>query len=225
MIPPDWGTARRHLARRCPVMRHLTARIGPCTLRPCPDQPFTALVRAVLAQQISTRAARAVFTRLLERLGDPIVTPEALAALDDEQLRACGISGPKRRTLRALTDHTRANPQWLDDLTGQDDDTVRRRLTAVRGIGPWTADMVLIFGLGRPDVLAVGDYGVRVAAQRQFGLPDLPDSSELTRLAGPWRPYRTVACWYLWRSLELAAEPVSGPPAPGRGRKRPGRRR
>jgi DNA-3-methyladenine glycosylase II len=205
---PDavFRTAHRHLARNCPVMRRLTEAVGPCTLEPQSGDPFTVLVRCVIAQQISTKAARSISEKLVAAVGGAPLTPAKIAGLTEACFKECGISGPKRRTLRALAEYVTAHPVLLPGLPDSDDDTIRARLTAITGIGPWTADMFLIFGLGRPDVLAVGDYGIRVAVRNEFRLRKLPDAAQLTRIARPWEPYRTVACWYLWRSLEFAGK-------------------
>ncbi len=205
MSTPFYQTARRHLARNCPVMKRLIDTVGPCTLTPKPDDPFTLLVGCVISQQISTKAARSIFDKLLVSVGGPPVLPAKLSKLTEVQFKACGISGPKQRTLRAVTDHVKANRDLLPGIADRDDDTIREQLTAIKGVGPWTADMFLMFAISKPDVLAVGDYGIKVAVKKLFRLRKLPDPARLTKIAKPWAPYRTVACWYLWRSLEQAA--------------------
>lgn len=195
------AAALRHLARRCEVMKGLIKRVGPCTLVAMPDDPFTLLVRCVISQQISTKAARSIFDRLAALVGGPPVKPEAIAALTDDQLAACGISGPKRRTIRALVEHFDANPHILPGIIDRDDDLIREQLVAIKGIGPWSVDMFLMFGLGRPDVLPVGDYGFRVGMMKAFGLRKQPKPDRLVKLTEHWRPYRSIATWYLWRSL------------------------
>ena len=203
MSTPFYQSARRHLSRNCPVMKRIIARVGPCTLKPNPDDPFTLLVRCVIYQQISTKAAKSIFEKLTSAVGGPSVPLAKLSRMTEAQFRSCGVSGPKQRTLRAVVEHVRANPDLLPGLADRDDDTIRGQLTEIKGIGPWTVDMLLMFGIARPDVLAVGDYGIRVAVQRQFNLRKLPDAAKITRIAEPWQPYRSVACWYLWRSLEV----------------------
>ena len=196
---------RRHLSDNCPVMKRLIARVGPCTLEPYDLDPFTLLVRCVISQQISTKAAESISGRLTELVGDAesgaIPLPK-VAKLTDAKFKSCGISGPKQRTLRALVGHFKANPKLLPSIPELNDDAIREQLTAVKGIGPWTADMFLLFGLGRPDVWAVGDYGIKVAVKTQFGLRKLPDADRLVKIARPWEPHRSVASWYLWRSLD-----------------------
>jgi DNA-3-methyladenine glycosylase II len=191
--------ARRHLARRDPVLKRLMAHVGPCTLRHEPDG-FAALVRSIISQQISTRAAASIHARLLQALGRRGLRPGALLALSDEELRGAGLSASKARSLRDLAEkvHSRAVP--LRRLPEMADEEVIERLLPVRGIGRWTAQMFLIFSLGRPDVLPVDDLGLRAGVRQVYGLPALPERAALTELAEPWRPYRSVATWYFWRS-------------------------
>jgi DNA-3-methyladenine glycosylase II len=196
--------ARRHLSSNCPVMQRVIAAVGPCTLTPNPADPFTLLVRCVVFQQISTKAADSIYARLLAAAGGgPSIPVARLSRLSESKFRACGVSGPKQRAIRAVIDHVRANPDLLPGIEDRDDDTVREQLTQISGIGPWSADMFLLFGLGRPDVWPVGDFGVRVAVKNQFRLRTLPDPRRMTKVGEPWKPYRSVAAWYLWRSLDL----------------------
>ncbi len=201
-------------------MSRVIARVGACTLTPKPDDPFTLLVRCVIGQQISTKAAASIFARLVEAVAGPpdphpadgtvmamwqrdaAVPLAKLAPFTEAQYKACGVSAPKQRTLRAVIDHVRAHPDLLPNIPTLDDEAVREHLTAIKGIGPWTTDMFLLFGLGRPDVWPVGDYGIKVAVKAHFKLRKVPDAARLTKLARPWAPYRSVASWYLWRSLE-----------------------
>lgn len=198
-MPVDPAKARRHLSRRDPVLKRLIAAVGPCTLRHEPDG-FAALVRSIVSQQISTKAAASIHGRLLEALGKRGLRPAALLALTDERLRAAGLSASKVRSLRDLAEkvHTKAVP--MSSLTELGDEEVIEALLPVRGIGRWTAQMFLIFSLGRPDVLPVDDLGLRAAVQQSYEMADLPDRTTLTTLAEPWRPYRSVATWYFWRS-------------------------
>ncbi len=195
----DPTKARRHLARRDPVLKSLMRQVGPCTLRHEPDG-FAALVRSIIAQQISTKAAAAIQGRLVLTLGEPGLQPAALLALSDEQLRGAGLSASKARALRDLADKIAAGALPLLHLPDLDDEAVIDLLLPVRGIGRWTAQMFLIFSLGRPDVLPVDDLGLRAGVQRAYALAALPDRAALTELAEPWRPYRSVATWYFWRS-------------------------
>lgn len=202
MSTPFYRKARGHLTRRCPVMKRIIATVGPCTLVPDTGDPFTQLVRAVIAQQISTLAARSIFKKLATRVNGPPVPMAALANLSDDALQECGLSGAKRRTLRAIVDHVNANPELLTDFANHDDDAIRKNLTQIKGIGPWTADMFLIFSLGRPDVLPVGDYGLKAAVRAAFERDEMPGAQELQAIAKPWQPYRSIATWYLWRTID-----------------------
>lgn len=173
--------------------------IGPCKLVIRRDR-FASLVRAIIAQQISTAAARSICRRLHERLGS--VTPEALLALAEDDFRGCGVSPQKIRYLRDLADHVHAGAVPLNRIGRLSDEEVIARLTDIRGIGRWTAQMFLIFSLGRPDVLPHDDLGIRNAIRRLYDLRESPSRDVIDEIAAPWRPHATVACWYLWRSLE-----------------------
>jgi DNA-3-methyladenine glycosylase II len=172
--------------------------------RPGPQDHYSALVRAIVGQQLSTRAARAIYARLLEHFGgEP--SPQQVLASDPEELRAAaGLSRAKVTFLRSLAEHVTSGELELDRMTELPDDEVMAELVAVKGIGEWSAHMFLMFQLERPDVLAVGDLGIRRAVERAYELPDLPSAADLTELAEPWRPWRTVACLLLWHSLDNA---------------------
>jgi DNA-3-methyladenine glycosylase II len=191
--------ARRHLARRDPVLKRLIAGVGPCTMRHDPDG-FAALVRSIIAQQISTKAAASIHARLVQALGERGLQPPALLALTDEELRGAGLSASKVRSLRDLADKVHSGTVPLGRLPDLTDEEVIACLLPVRGIGRWTAQMFLIFSLGRPDVLPVDDLGLRAGVRQAYELADLPGREALTELAEPWRPYRSVATWYFWRS-------------------------
>ncbi len=191
--------ARRHLARRDARMKALIARIGPCTLEPNPDH-FGLLVRSIVSQQISTRAARAIHGRLCERLGQP-VRPRAVLNAADEELRSAGLSQAKLLSLRDLATRCAHGEIRLKELADLDEEEVIAKLTPVRGIGRWTAEMFLIFGLGRLDVLPVTDFGLRAGIRREHDLPELPNRATLVTLTEGWRPYRSIGTWYIWRSF------------------------
>jgi DNA-3-methyladenine glycosylase II len=195
----DHVKARRHLTRRDPVLKQLIATVGACTLRYEPDG-FAALVRSIVSQQISTRAAASIHGRLLAALGRRRLRPAALLALSDEELRGAGLSASKVLSLRDLAEkiHTKTVP--MHRLSEMTDEEVIETLVPVRGIGRWTAQMFLIFSLGRADVLPVDDLGLRAGVQNVYQLAELPDRAALTEMAEPWRPYRSVATWYFWRS-------------------------
>jgi DNA-3-methyladenine glycosylase II len=202
--PADLFThAPRHLSRRCAVMKSIIKGVGPCTLTPKTDDPFTLIVNCVISQQISTKAAASIAAKLVAAVKGPPVRRDRLAKLTDEQFRACGISGPKQRTLRAVLDHVAANPDLLPGIHDRDDAAIREQLTAIKGIGPWTVDMFLMFAISRPDVLPVGDLGLRAGVKRFYGLAGLPTVAELEAIAEKWKPYRTVGTWYIWQGLKL----------------------
>ena len=197
------AAAQRHLSRRDAVLRRLVKLVGPCALRPQADL-FAALVRAITAQQISTKAATSIFTRLTENACRGTLTPAALARASDPELRAAGLSASKALSLRQLAEQAHTGALRLDDLGGLSDEEVIERLLPLRGVGRWTAQMILIFSLDRPDVLPVADFGLRAAAKQHYALDDLPGKERLEELARPWQPYRSIATWYLWRSLDPA---------------------
>jgi 3-methyladenine DNA glycosylase/8-oxoguanine DNA glycosylase len=200
----DLRAAVRHLRRMDPVLAGLVQRVGPCRLQP--DRrggPFAALVESILYQQITGKAAATIHRRLCERVGRAYPRPADLAALSDPELREVGLSRQKIAYLRDLTRHV-GDGLSLARLPRLGDEQVIDALTRVKGIGRWTAEMFLIFRLGRLDVLPVDDYGVRKAMQSAYRMRAPPDAARMRRLAEPWRPYRSVACWYLWRSLERA---------------------
>ncbi|HEX8120999.1 MAG TPA: DNA-3-methyladenine glycosylase 2 family protein [Solirubrobacteraceae bacterium] len=185
-------------------MAALLDRVGePDTERGRPrGDHYAALVRAIVGQQLSVRAAQAIYGRLLEQFGGGPPTPEQLLAREPGELRAAvGLSRAKVAFLRSLAEHVVDGSLELERLDALPDEQVVAELTAVKGIGEWSAHMFLMFELGRPDVLAVGDLGIRRAVERAYGLPDLPSAAELTALAEPWRPHRTHACMLLWDSL------------------------
>jgi DNA-3-methyladenine glycosylase II len=168
-----------------------------------PADLYGALVRTIAGQQLSVLAARAIWTKLLAYFDGRVPTPQEILDQDPETLRAAaGFSRAKVAYLRSLAEHVLAGELELERLEELPDDEVIRDLTAVKGIGEWSSHMLLMFTLHRPDVLAVGDLGVRNAAMRAYDLPAPPKAAELEALAEPWRPHRTRACLYLWRSLE-----------------------
>ena len=195
----EYRKARRHLSRRDPNLRQLMKTVGPCTLTPDPDG-FKALARAIIAQQISTKAAASIFARLATELAPGGLTPAAILAASEEQLRGVGLSRGKALAVVDLAGHIHDGRLPLQDLHRFGDDEVVSLLVPVRGIGAWTAQMFLIFSMGRLDVLPVDDLGLRAGVQSVYGLPDLPDRAALRERAEAWRPYRSIATWYFWRS-------------------------
>ena len=197
----DYARARRHLSRRDPVIRDLMRVHGKCGLADAQHgDPFGALMKAIVSQQLSTKAAHTIFTRLTALFDGP-PTPRALAALTDAQLRAVGLSGQKLRYMRDLGGKVQDGSLPLRQLDAMSDDEVIAALTQVKGIGRWTAEMFLMFRLHRPDVLPVDDLGIVKAVQKAYGLRKTPSPDRLHQIGDAWRPYRSVACWYLWRSL------------------------
>jgi DNA-3-methyladenine glycosylase II len=165
---------------------------------------YGALVRSIVGQQLSTRSAQAIYGRLTDRFGGRTPTPVEVLEDDPDELReAVGLSHAKTAYLRSLAERVLDGSLDLEHLDRLPDEEVIAQLTAVRGIGPWSADMFLIFRLGRPDVLPVGDLGIRRAFMIHYGLSELPTAPEMERIARPWRPHRTLASLYLWRSLQV----------------------
>jgi DNA-3-methyladenine glycosylase II len=203
--PEEYARARRILMRRDPVLGTAIKVIGECRMadRQRTDH-LTALVGAIVSQQLSTKAAATIFARFLALFpGGTIPNAAAIAALDDTALRGVGLSGQKVGYLRDLSARIEDGRLKLDELEALDDEEVIERLTAVKGFGRWTAEMFLMFRLHRPDVLPVGDLGIVTAVQRLYRLRKRPEPKRLLKLGEPWRPYRSVACWYLWQSLRL----------------------
>ena len=202
---PDLSVAIEHLRAADPVLRDLIDEIGVETLgerRIARSRDhYGALVRTIVGQQLSTRSARAIYDRLIERFGGRAPTPEEILADDPDALRtSVGLSHAKVRYLRSLAEHVLDGSLELDKLGRLSDEEVTARLTAISGIGRWSADIFLMFHLQRPDVLPVGDLGIRKAFQTVYGLPSLPEAAEMERIAEPWRPYRSLASRFLWRS-------------------------
>lgn len=186
-----------------PVMGELIRRCPPITEMRLQSNRFGMLVQSILSQQISIHAARAIRSRLLEAAGPGPLTPEGIVRLGPDQLRAIGMSGSKAAYLEDLAGKVQSGVIQLNQIGRRDDQSVVRELTAVKGIGVWTAQMFLIFSLGRLDVFPHDDYGVRSAIRTLYRLDHLPNRETSHRIAERWRPYATIATWYLWRSHEL----------------------
>jgi DNA-3-methyladenine glycosylase II len=194
-------------------MAAIIDRVGPCELgRPrageaAPSDHYGALLRSIVGQQLSVAAARSIYARLVARYGGRTPSPADLLADDPGELQAAaGLSRAKVASLRDLAGRIEAGEMHLESLDGLGDDEVAKELLQVKGIGRWTVDMFLIFHLGRPDVLAVGDLGLRRAAMIEYRLRKLPSPDRFVRLGRPWRPWRSVACWYLWASLRVTPQ-------------------
>ncbi len=202
MIRPRYlRDAEVHLASAEPVLAGVVAKVGGCGLRRQRD-PFQSLVGTVISQQISTKAAAAIGARLREQFARTGVTPQAIRRRGDKPLRASGLSASKARTLLALSDRILKGEIDLKRMPRQSDEAIAESLLPTPGIGPWSVHMFLMFGLARPDILPTGDYGLRMAVKKCFNMRDLPEPAAIERLGEPWRPYRTVASWYLWQSLK-----------------------
>jgi DNA-3-methyladenine glycosylase II len=202
--PVHQAAAVAYLRAADPVLARLVAAVGPPALRHEPHL-FTALVSAIVGQQISVSAASAIRARLAARVGpEQPLTPEALLALSHDDLRAIGLSRAKERYVTDLAAKVASGAVDLATIDQLPDEAAIAELTQIKGVGRWTAEMFLIFSLGRPDVLPVDDLGFRSAVRRQYGLAALPKAAELRALAEPWRPYRSFGTWYLWRSGSVA---------------------
>jgi DNA-3-methyladenine glycosylase II len=189
-----------------PVMARLIEEHGGVVRRELkrerPHDAYGALLRSIVGQQLSTKAARTIYGRMLELFDGHAPTPKQLLAADPEKIRAAGLSRPKIGYLRDLAQHVEDGELELERLDELPDEEVIEQLTAVKGIGEWSAHMFLMFHLGRPDVLPVGDQGIRNAIKTQYRLRKMPDAKRMEKIAGPWRPHRTLACLYLWSSLD-----------------------
>jgi DNA-3-methyladenine glycosylase II len=210
-LPTNVENPVEYLRAADPILRAVIDEVGPDepgewrTGRP-PDH-YGALVRSIVGQQLSTTSARAIYGRLTQRFGGRTPTPPEVLAEDPEELRAAvGLSHAKVNFLRSLAEHVVSGQLDLEHLDRLPDEQVIAELVAVKGLGPWSAHMFLMFQLERPDVVAVGDLGIRRAVMIRYQLAALPTPAELTTLAEKWRPYRTLACIFLWRSL--AAVPI-----------------
>ena len=167
-----------------------------------PGDAYGALLRSIVGQQLSTKAARTIYLRMLELFDGHAPTPKQLLAADPDAIRAAGLSRPKIAYLRDLAQHVEDGSLELERLDDLPDDEVIAQLTAIKGLGEWSAHMFLMFHLGRPDVLPVGDLGIRRAVQVEYRMRKLPDPKRLEKVARPWRPHRTLACLFLWSSLD-----------------------
>lgn len=202
VTPDDYARARRHLLRRDPVLAAVIRRHGPCGLAAAQrSDHFSAIVRAITGQQLSTKAAATIYARLTTLMPQG-VTPAALAAVPDEALRAAGMSRQKIAYFRDLSETVASGALPLDDLDAMTDDEVVEAMTRVKGIGRWSAEMFLMFRLHRPDVLPVGDLGIVNAVRAVYRLRKTPTAERIRQIGEAWRPYRSVASWYLWRSLD-----------------------
>ncbi len=193
--------AIHHLKKSDPVLRGIIERVGPCRMEFGPPE-FGSLAESIVYQQLNGTAAATIFKRFATLAGEPL-TPEGILKLTDEQLRSVGLSKQKSAYLKDLSAKTAAGLLDFARLPELPDEEVIKHLTQVKGIGVWTAHMFLMFTLKRPDVLPTGDYGVQTAIKKHYRKRQLPKPHVMEKIARPWAPYRSIACWYLWRSLDI----------------------
>ena len=211
LTPAQYERARRLLMRRDPILGGAIKRIGPCGMasRQRSDH-LNALVGAIVSQQLSTKAAATIFKRFVALFPEgEVLSAAGIAGLDDQSLRGVGLSGQKVGYLRDLCARLADGRLVLDELEALPDEAVIERLTSVKGFGRWTAEMFLMFRLHRPDVLPAGDLGIVNAIQRLYRLRKRPDPKRILKMGEAWKPYRSVAAWYLWQSLRMEALPPS----------------
>ncbi|MCG6864408.1 MAG: DNA-3-methyladenine glycosylase 2 family protein [Thiogranum sp.] len=192
----------RYLQRVDPVLAGLISRHGPCSLMQSPKPHFHTLVWAIINQQLSIKAAQSIERRLLTHLRTEIVEPRHFLRVRDQSLRKCGLSAAKIRYIREAGRQVRCGELDLDTLETVDDTTAAERLMQLPGVGPWTADMLLMFSLGHLDVLPVGDLALRKSIRLHHGMPEDSGAEALRAVAEPWRPYRSVASWYFWAAVD-----------------------
>jgi DNA-3-methyladenine glycosylase II len=202
-VKTDYTVARRHLMKADPKLGLIIKRVGPCGLHSAaPRDPFEALTMSIASQQLSTKAAATIFGRFCDLFPpDRRPQPGRVMTLTDDEIRAVGFSRPKVAFIKDLAAHVLDGRLDLKGLKKHSDDEVMRQLVAVKGIGRWTAEIYLMFRLGRPDILPADDLGLMNAAHRVYALRKRPTPDQLRRRGEAWRPYRSVAAWYLWASL------------------------
>ena len=199
----DYAAARRHLAKADPKLAAIIKRVGPCRLHAvAPRDAFEALCMSIASQQLSVKAAATIFGRFCDLFPpDRKPTPERVMTLADDEIRAAGFSRPKVTFIKDLAARVLDGRLDLNGLRKHPDDEVMNQLVAVKGIGRWTAEIFLMFRLGRPDIFPADDLGLMNAVQRAYGLRTRPDAKRLRKMCEAWSPYRSVAAWYLWQSL------------------------
>jgi len=193
--------AVNHLKNSDPILRAIIERVGPCRME-FAEPEFSRLAEAIVYQQLNGKAALTIFQRFTALAGDPL-TPEGILKLSDEQLRSVGLSKQKSAYLKDLAAKTASGQLDFTRLSELSDEDVIQHLTQVKGVGVWTAHMFLMFSLRRPNVLPTGDYGVQVAVKKHYKKRKLPKPKDMEKIARAWEPYRSVACWYMWRSLDI----------------------
>jgi DNA-3-methyladenine glycosylase II len=197
----DWSAACRYLSRVDPVMKQIIRKVGPCTLSPRRDY-FVKLCHSIFAQQLSTKVAKVLFTRFCSHFPARRPTPIAVLAFlqcDEEKIRTAGLSEQKRGYVHDLATHFAGGKVRTNRFAKMDDDAIIEALLPIKGIGRWTVEMFLIFCLNRPDVFPLDDFGVRKNIQLAYGLQVMPTKTQLLEIGEKWKPWRTIASWYLWR--------------------------
>jgi len=192
--------AINHLKKSGPVMAAIIERMGPCLIEYGPPE-FHSLAEAIVYQQLNGKAAVTIFERFAALAGKPL-TPEGIQKLTDEQMRSAGLSKQKSSYLRDMADRAASGQLDFSKLHELPDDEVIKHLTQVKGVGVWTAQMFLMFTLKRPNVLPTGDFGVQMAIKRHYNKRKMPKPEQMEKIAKPWEPYRSIACWYLWKSMD-----------------------
>jgi DNA-3-methyladenine glycosylase II len=193
--------AINHLKKSDPVLAAIIERVGPCRME-FGEPVFHSLAEAIVYQQLNGKAAVTIFNRFAALAGDPL-TPEGILKLTPEQMRAVGLSKQKSSYLIDMAERVRRGELDFANLPNLSDDEVIKHLTQVKGVGVWTAHMFLMFTLKRPNVLPTGDFGVQMAIKKHYNKRKLPRPVQMEKIAKPWEPYRSIACWYLWRSLDI----------------------
>jgi DNA-3-methyladenine glycosylase II len=193
--------AVRHLKKSDPVLRAIIERVGPFRME-FSEPKFHSLAEAIVYQQLNGKAAETIFKRFAAIAGEPLA-PEGILKLTNEQMRGVGLSKQKSAYLRDLAERTHRGELDFGRLPDLPDQEVVEHLTQVKGIGVWTAHMFLMFALRRPNVLPTGDFGIQMAIKKHYKKRKMPKPAQMEKIAKPWEPYRSVACWYLWRSLDI----------------------
>jgi DNA-3-methyladenine glycosylase II len=199
-----WGGMRKavnHLKKSDPILAAIIERIGPCRMEFGPPE-FHSLAEAIIYQQLNGKAAETIFKRFASLAGEPL-SPQGILKLSEQQMRSVGLSKQKASYLKDMAERAARGDLDFSRLHEMTDDEVIQHLTQVKGVGVWTAHMFLMFTLRRPDVLPTGDFGIRMAMKKHYKKRQLPKPEQMEKIARSWAPYRSVACWYLWRSLDI----------------------
>jgi DNA-3-methyladenine glycosylase II len=203
VTPAEYSRATRLLARRDPIIRDLIRKFGPCGMAAAQrDDHFAAMVKSITSQQLSVKASRTIYARIAALFPGGVPTPEGFSTIPDDALRTAGLSRQKIAYVRDLSSKVLDGTLPLAILADLDDEAAIEAITCVKGLGRWSAEMFLMFRLHRPDVMPVDDLGIVNAMVKAYRLRKKPKAKRILQIAETWRPYRSVACWYLWRSLE-----------------------